>query len=252
MPKSVQARVFHRHSAAQCHRHAAHGARPQQHHSGHPRRKARMDGKEVLWLPGTDHAGIATQVMVEKQLKKEEKKVPARPRPRGIPQTRLGVEGKARRHHHQPAQEARLLLRLDPRTLHHGPGIFALRAKGVRRALQKGPDLSRQTHGELVPRLADRALRRGSGNETAEGLHVSLPGRGGGAGRLPGQRRSGRSLAQSAHEPTAPHSRGNNFDVPLLGPGTGLGGRPFCPHRLPGASRPQKAAPKSIPKAASG
>jgi len=37
-------------------------------------RKARMDGKEVLWLPGTDHAGIATQVMVEKQLKQEEKK----------------------------------------------------------------------------------------------------------------------------------------------------------------------------------
>ncbi len=37
-------------------------------------RKARMDGKEVLWLPGTDHAGIATQVMVEKKLKKEEKK----------------------------------------------------------------------------------------------------------------------------------------------------------------------------------
>ena len=25
-------------------------------------RKARMDGKEVLWLPGTDHAGIATQM----------------------------------------------------------------------------------------------------------------------------------------------------------------------------------------------
>jgi valyl-tRNA synthetase len=37
-------------------------------------RKARMDGCEVLWLPGTDHAGIATQMMVERQLKKEEKK----------------------------------------------------------------------------------------------------------------------------------------------------------------------------------
>src|SRR5437762_12139520 len=37
-------------------------------------RKARMDGKEVLWLPGTDHAGISTQVVVEKQLKKEGKK----------------------------------------------------------------------------------------------------------------------------------------------------------------------------------
>ncbi len=36
-------------------------------------RKARMDGKAVLWLPGTDHAGIATQTVVERQLKKEEK-----------------------------------------------------------------------------------------------------------------------------------------------------------------------------------
>jgi valyl-tRNA synthetase len=33
-------------------------------------RKARMDGREVLWLPGTDHAGIATQTVVEKTLKK--------------------------------------------------------------------------------------------------------------------------------------------------------------------------------------
>ena len=37
-------------------------------------RKARMDGKEVLWLPGTDHAGIATEGMVSKQISKEEKK----------------------------------------------------------------------------------------------------------------------------------------------------------------------------------
>ena len=34
-------------------------------------RKARMDGKEVLWLPGTDHAGIATQAVVEKALRKD-------------------------------------------------------------------------------------------------------------------------------------------------------------------------------------
>jgi valyl-tRNA synthetase len=37
-------------------------------------RKARMDGREVLWLPGTDHAGIATEGMVTKQISKEEKK----------------------------------------------------------------------------------------------------------------------------------------------------------------------------------
>ncbi|MBV9658375.1 MAG: valine--tRNA ligase [Verrucomicrobia bacterium] len=33
-------------------------------------RRARMEGKEVLWLPGTDHAGIATQTVVERTLKK--------------------------------------------------------------------------------------------------------------------------------------------------------------------------------------
>src|SRR6186713_2569932 len=34
-------------------------------------RRARMLGKEVLWPPGTDHAGIATQNVVEKTLKKQ-------------------------------------------------------------------------------------------------------------------------------------------------------------------------------------
>ena len=28
----------------------------------------RMRGKDVLWQPGTDHAGIATQMVVERQL----------------------------------------------------------------------------------------------------------------------------------------------------------------------------------------
>ncbi|MBI4615005.1 MAG: valine--tRNA ligase [Planctomycetes bacterium] len=34
----------------------------------------RMQGRPALWLPGTDHAGIATQNVVEKMLRKEEKK----------------------------------------------------------------------------------------------------------------------------------------------------------------------------------
>jgi len=34
-------------------------------------RYKKMDGYNVLWVPGTDHAGIATQNVVEKQLKKE-------------------------------------------------------------------------------------------------------------------------------------------------------------------------------------
>ncbi len=35
-------------------------------------RRARQQGKEVLWLPGTDHAGIATQTKVEKKIRDEE------------------------------------------------------------------------------------------------------------------------------------------------------------------------------------
>jgi valyl-tRNA synthetase len=34
-------------------------------------RRKKMQGFNVLWLPGVDHAGIATQMMVEKNLKKE-------------------------------------------------------------------------------------------------------------------------------------------------------------------------------------
>jgi len=34
-------------------------------------RRARQQGKAVLWLPGTDHAGIATQSRVEAKLRKE-------------------------------------------------------------------------------------------------------------------------------------------------------------------------------------
>ena len=37
-------------------------------------RKARMEGFETMWLPGTDHAGIATQARVEKHLRESEGK----------------------------------------------------------------------------------------------------------------------------------------------------------------------------------
>src|SRR6266446_8489918 len=37
-------------------------------------RMKRMQGYNTLWMPGTDHAGIATQAVVEKRLLEEEKK----------------------------------------------------------------------------------------------------------------------------------------------------------------------------------
>ncbi|MBI2516693.1 MAG: valine--tRNA ligase [Opitutae bacterium] len=36
-------------------------------------RRARLEGKEALWVPGTDHAGIATQTVVERELRKQKK-----------------------------------------------------------------------------------------------------------------------------------------------------------------------------------
>jgi valyl-tRNA synthetase len=33
-------------------------------------RRARLEGKSALWVPGTDHAGIATQTVVERELRK--------------------------------------------------------------------------------------------------------------------------------------------------------------------------------------
>src|SRR4051812_44683957 len=50
-------------------------------------RRKRMQGFKALWLPGTDHAGIATQVVVEKQPPQEEK----------VTRTQLGREEFERR-----------------------------------------------------------------------------------------------------------------------------------------------------------
>src|SRR5215831_2802645 len=36
-------------------------------------RRKRMQGFNTCWLPGTDHAGIATQAVVEKRLREEQK-----------------------------------------------------------------------------------------------------------------------------------------------------------------------------------
>ena len=168
-------------------------------------RRARMLGKEVLWLPGTDHAGIATQNVVEKTLQKAGRhQAPRRPRPREARGEDLGVEGEARRHHHPAAQEARRLVRLVARALHHGPGVLALRAAGLRRSLQKGPDLPRQAHGELVPRLPHRAQRRGGGDEAAERHDVSLQSGGRRGSPAPGSPSPPRARRRS---PATPPSR---------------------------------------------
>ena len=76
-------------------------------------RRARMQGKNACWVPGTDHASIATEAKVVAKLKEQ-----------GIDKSSLTREEfmKARRHHPRAAQEARSLLRLGPHQVHDGPG----------------------------------------------------------------------------------------------------------------------------------
>ena len=84
----------------------------------------RMRGRDVLWQPGMDHAGIATQMVVERQLME-----------RQIHRRDLGREEFVRRvwewkeesggAHRAPAEAPRRLLRLVARALHHGRGPVA-------------------------------------------------------------------------------------------------------------------------------
>ena len=83
-------------------------------------RRARMQGKNACWVPGTDHASIATEAKVVAKLKEQDRQV--LPDPRGVHETCLGMEGEARRHHPRAAQEARGLLRLGPYPLYDGSG----------------------------------------------------------------------------------------------------------------------------------
>ena len=72
----------------------------------------RMQGYSTLWVPGTDHAGIATQIKVEEELRVKE----------GLTRYDLGreVEGGVWQPHRGAAEEDGRLLRLEPLPLHHG------------------------------------------------------------------------------------------------------------------------------------
>ena len=118
----------------------------------------RMSGRRALWVPGTDHAGIATQMMVERQLAEE-----------GTSRQKLGreafvervwaVEAPLRRRHPRADEAPRRLRRLEPRILHHGRAPLRRRARSLRPPLRAGPHLSRRVHRQLVPALPDRHQR---------------------------------------------------------------------------------------------
>ena len=95
----------------------------------------RMRGRDVLWQPGTDHAGIATQMVVERQLAASGSNQGRRELgPRGVRRQGLGVEGAVRRHDRPADAPARQFAGLEPRALHHGRGPEPGRGPRLRRA----------------------------------------------------------------------------------------------------------------------
>jgi valyl-tRNA synthetase len=88
----------------------------------------RMKGDDALWQPGTDHAGIATQMVVVRNLEQEGIGLAVEGADRGdgnkllnreVPGQGLELEGLFRRHHHQRLR--RLGASCDwSRERHHG------------------------------------------------------------------------------------------------------------------------------------
>jgi valyl-tRNA synthetase len=125
----------------------------------------RMRGFDTLWQPGTDHAGIATQMVVERELAKEGN-TSRREMGREAFVARVWQQKvKSRTNIIRPAPAPGRLLRLEPRGLHHvgrsrraggrGGQLPRRRHPRLRRPLQQGLHLPRQAAGELGPPFRD-------------------------------------------------------------------------------------------------
>ena len=134
----------------------------------------RMRGRAALWVPGTDHAGIATQNVVERMLAAEGK-------------TRFDLGRDAfvervwafvRQTGHVilgPAAGDRLLVRLDADALHARPGDEPRGARDVRAAVGGGADLPRLPRDPLVPAVPHGAVGRGGGARGRRGRVLPHP-----------------------------------------------------------------------------
>ena len=189
MPPSSRPRaVHHRHSSAEHHRHAPHGARPEQHAAGrlHP---VPPDGR-ARGVPGSrapTTPASPRRTSSRSALKKEGKTRHDLGREK-FPGAGVGLAGTVRRRHHQAAPEARLLVRLGARAIHDGRDPVRGRARGLCPAVRGGADLPRQVHRQLVPARPYRDQRRRGELQRAAGkaLLYQLPARGRGRpGRVP-------------------------------------------------------------------
>ena len=136
-------------------------------------RRRRMQGYEALWLPGMDHAGIATQNVVERELADE-----------GLSRHDLGREAFVERVWEWKAESGGAILGQMRRL---GDSVDWTRERftmdeGLSRAVltifkrlyDDGLDLPRRADHQLVPALPDRAVRhrgRAHRRRRRAGLH---------------------------------------------------------------------------------
>ncbi len=120
----------------------------------------RMKGDRTLWQPGTDHAGIATQMVVERQLEADGKTRHDLGRDAFIERV---WEWKRESGGTITRQLRRLGSSLDwqHERFTMDEGLSEGGARGVRASVRRGPDLSRQAPGELGPGAAHGGLRPG-------------------------------------------------------------------------------------------
>ena len=85
-------------------------------------RYERLRGKDALWVVGTDHAGIATQMVVERQMEAAGDKRTNYTRDQFIDKV-WDWKREIGRHHHRPAAPSGLFDGLEPRAVHHGPAL---------------------------------------------------------------------------------------------------------------------------------
>ena len=121
-------------------------------------RRKRMQGYAALWLPGTDHAGIATQNVVERELAKE-----------GLDRHEIGRDGFVERvWEWKGEQGGRITQQMRKMgsscdwtqgAVHDGRGLLPGRPRRVRAALRRGPHLPGQPDHQLVPPLPHRPVR---------------------------------------------------------------------------------------------
>ena len=138
-------------------------------------RQHRMRGFNTLWMPGIDHAGIATQAVVEKQLKEKENKT----------RHDVGREGLVERIWAWKQQYGdRILEQLkrlgcscdwDRTRFTLDEHVRRGRARNVLQALQGRPDLPRQTPGELGHVSANDHQRRRDLSRDGEDESVAHP-----------------------------------------------------------------------------